>query len=176
MVPLLSAILSATLIVPLLMSLCGFVPIRSPDPTEGMLLITAFTLTTLIHVLLLGLPAFFALRRRGWLKTSTIAAAGGLAGALPMAAITWPYPLCQPYLYSSSGAWHGRQVDFIADGLPTIFGWFSYLEGVATFGLLGVASALAFWFTWLYCHRALPAQLSTCIPKAIDGFHDPRMK
>jgi hypothetical protein len=176
MIPLLSAVLAATLVIPLLMSLCAYVLIGPYDPKEALLLIVAFALMTLAHVLLLGLPAFLALRWRGWLKTRSIAAAGLLTGALPMAVITWPYPLRQPYSYSSSGTWHGRQVDFIADGLPTLFGWFSYLEGVATFGMLGVVSALAFWFTWLYCRGAVTVPLYTRNPEAMGGFHDPQMK
>lgn len=176
MIPLLSAVLAAILVVPLLMSLCIYVLTGPFDPKEALVLITAFALVALAHVLLLGLPAFFALRRLGRLKTRTITVAGLLAGALPMAAITWPYPLGQRYPYSSSGTWHGTYVDFVADGLPTMFGWLRYLEGVATFGLLGVVSALAFWFTWLYCRRVAAVPLSTRNFEAIGGFPDPRMK
>lgn len=174
--PLLSAALAATLAVPLLISLYAYVLIGPYDPKEALLLAMALVLVSLAHVLLLGLPAFLALRWRGWLKTHAIAAAGLLAGALPVAVITWPYPLSQPYPYSSSGSWHGRQVDFIADGLPTIFGWFSYLEGVATFGLLGIVSALAFWFTWLYCQRVAAFPISIRNSKAIGGFPGPQTK
>jgi hypothetical protein len=173
---LLPAILAAALIVPLLMSLCAYAFTGPYDPGEALPLILAFALVALVHVRLLGLPALLVLRRRGWPRMRMIAAAGLLTGALPMAVITWPYPLRQPYSYSSSGTWHGSQVDFIAGGLPTMFGWFSYLEGVATFGLLGIASALAFWFTWLYCSRALAIPLSTRNPEAMGGFHDPQMK
>ncbi|WP_368562302.1 hypothetical protein [Pseudoxanthomonas sp. UTMC 1351] len=177
MMSLLSAVLAATLAAPLLLSLYVYVLIGPYDSKGALLLIMVVALvSSLAHVLLLGLPAFFLLRWRGWLKTRTIAAAGLLAGALPMAVITWPYPLSQRYSYSSSGMWHGRQVDFIADGLPTMFGWFRYLEGVATFGLLGVASALAFWFTWLYCRRGVAAPQSIRNFEAIGGFPDPQMK
>jgi len=175
-VPLLLAVLAAILAIPLLISLCVYVLIGPYDPQEALVLIMVFALVSLAHILLLGLPAFFALRWRGWLKTRTIAAAGLLTGALPMAVITWPFPLRQQYRYSSSGTWHGRQVDFIADGLPTMFGWFSYLEGVATFGLLGVSSALVFWFTWLYCRRTVGVAHPTRHFEAIGGFPDPQMK
>lgn len=170
MIPLLSAVLAATVVVPLPLSLGTYVLVGPYDPKEALPLIVAVALVAMAHVLLLGLPAFFALRWRGWLKTRSIAAAGLLTGALPVAVISWPYPLRQPYPYSSSGTWHGRHVDFIADGLPTMFGWFSYLEGVATFGFLGVASALVFWFTWLYCQPAVAVPLSTRNPEAMDGF------
>lgn len=176
MMPLLSAVLAATLAAPLLVSLYVYVLIGTFHPKGALLLIMMLVLVSLAHVLLLGLPAFFALRWRGWLQTRMIVAAGLLAGALPMAVITWPYPLSQPYPYSSSGMWHGRQVDFIADGLPTMFGWFSYLEGVATFGLLGVVSSLAFWFTWLYSQRVGAFPHSTRNFETIGGFPDPQMK
>jgi hypothetical protein len=176
MIPLFSAVLAATMVVPLLMAVCIYLPAGINAARQALLLMLMFALGAMAHVVLLGLPAFFALRRRGWLRTRSVAAAGLLTGALPIAVITWPYPLRQPYSYSSSGTWHGRQVDFVADGLPTLFGWFSYLEAVATFGLLGVVSALAFWFAWLYCQGAAAVPLSTRNPEAMGGFHHPQMK
>lgn len=137
----------------MLMLLYAYVLIGTYDPAEGMLFVTALVLAILAHAAVLGLPTFVALRRLGWLKERRVAAAGLVAGVLPVAVLIWPYPLGGRYAYSSSGAWHGRQVDFVADGLPTVFGWLRYLEAVAIFGLLGAASALALWFAWVYCRR-----------------------
>ena len=34
------------------------------------------------------------------------------------------------------------------DGKTTLYGWLSYAESAAIFGLHGTAGALAFYFTW----------------------------
>ena len=76
MIPLLLAVLAAILAIPLLIALCVFVLIGPYDLKEAPVLIMAFASVSLAHILLLGLPAFFVLRWRGWLKIRTIAAAG----------------------------------------------------------------------------------------------------
>lgn len=85
-------------------------------------------LVALAHILTLGLPAFFALRHMKVLDGFSVSLAGFCAGAAPVAVLLW-----------SSDGWHDRI-------LP-----------VAIFGLLGFASANAFWRMWLYLSSSTPA-------------------
>jgi hypothetical protein len=98
-------------------------------------------------VIVLGLPIFFTLRyfkRDNWW---TLAVSGFLAGGFPIGLLSWP-----SYFSSGdssySGNWHGRYVDFVVHGTPTIYGWLSYAEGTLISGLHGLIGALAFFFVW----------------------------
>jgi hypothetical protein len=106
--------------------------------------VTAFALP---HLLLLGIPVFFAMRRKGWLSAFRIAIAGFLIGMPFPLIIGWPRD--RPGSGSwSSGYFYGPNRDFVIDGVTTIYGWLSYVQSVVIYGLHGVAGALAFYFIW----------------------------
>lgn len=114
---------------------------------------------TFAHALLIGLPAFLWLRRIGRLSAARLAVAGFVAGGLLVGALGWPWRGgISGSSYSSS--WHGRFVEMNRDGVPTVYGWLSWLESVILYGIVGIASALAFWYGWRYFQRRADARPS----------------
>jgi hypothetical protein len=108
-------------------------------------------LVSLAWVVVLGLPAFFLLRFLRRERITTLLAAGFVIGGSPMAILGWPL---RPGSRSSfSTTWHGQSVDMVKDGMPTLYGWLSYLEGVTVTGVLGAISAVTFWYVWVYFYR-----------------------
>lgn len=95
-------------------------------------------------VLLLGIPLTLLLQRLGRLKWWPLAIVGLLAGAIFAG---WSGPGGDSG-FSSGGNWYGKPVDFVVDGEPTLYGWLSYLQSVAGFGLHGLAGATAFYLVW----------------------------
>jgi hypothetical protein len=63
------------------------------------------------------------------------------------------WPLDPDSKSSFSTTWHGEFVDMVKDGVPTLYGWLSYLEGVTVTGVLGAISAATFWYVWVYFNR-----------------------
>ena len=113
-----------------------------------------------IFVAFLGIPLFLGLRRINKLSWRSILSAGFLAAAVPYAIIA--FPLWQDYSSGSSfgGNWYGKDVEFIANGVYTIYGWLSYVEGTIGFGINGLAGADVFYLVWLRLHepqKTLPA-------------------
>lgn len=98
------------------------------------------TFFSVAFVFLLGLPAYFFLR---WLKLvrlwSTLTT-GFMLAAVPMAMFTWP--LKYPELKASASV---NGVQTMIDGVPTMAGWFQFIQGVAFVGACGLVGALAFW-------------------------------
>ncbi|WP_372012987.1 hypothetical protein [Pseudoxanthomonas sp. 10H] len=117
-----------------------------------------FALATVVvaapHVLLLGVPAFLLLRRRGRLGAVNLAMAGFACGLLPMALVSWPYWTAPPGLLVQED-WHGHVAILVRDGAPTLAGVLRHLERMFIFGALGAACALVFWSCWRCLqHRA----------------------
>jgi hypothetical protein len=86
---------------------------------------------------LLGLPAYFMLRRRLSPRLITVALAGGLIAAAP-------WSVLMPLLPNPSDAWIGS-CHTVIDGHTT---WCGYLEGMKFVALvfgLGIIGGLAFW-------------------------------
>jgi hypothetical protein len=103
-------------------------------------------------VLLLGVPAFLALRKLRRESWRSLAIVGFALGALS-AASSWPSRLDG---YSASQNWHGQYVETYVNGAPTAYAWFTYAEGVALFALHGVVGALVFYGVWRW--RQYPKQ------------------
>jgi len=91
-------------------------------------------------VFLLGLPAYLVLLKIRmacqWVTLST----GFCLAAIPMAIFTWPPK--QSALKTSASV---NSVQTMMDGIPTLTGWFEFIQGVLLLGLCGVLAALAFW-------------------------------
>jgi len=98
------------------------------------------------HALALGLPVFLWLRRRGKANGWTSALAGFVIGCLPMSVFGFPSRSQINYSYSAN-MW-GRLRELVVEGAPTLWGWVSYAESLATFGACGAAAGLAFWLAW----------------------------
>ena len=98
-------------------------------------------------VIALGVPVFLTLNyvnRANWLHLSIV---GFGTGAIPYAIYSWPLSAYSSG-FSSGGNWHGSYVDFVKNGVHTIYGWLSYVEGVFWFGVHGLVGALVFLFVW----------------------------
>jgi hypothetical protein len=98
------------------------------------------------HLVVLGLPLFYLLWRFGRLSWLTVGLAGFFTGLIPIAVLGWP--LRTGSGFSSGGTWHGQYREFVVNGVPTMFGWLQYVEGLIFFGLHGLAGALAFYSVW----------------------------
>ncbi|QNA87406.1 hypothetical protein G4G28_01005 [Massilia sp. Dwa41.01b] len=96
-------------------------------------------------VLVGGVPIFLVMRKLDWLSWPSLALAGLLAGALPVAALFWPRPLGD---YSDGHNWHGVYVDTYIAGQPTTYAWLSYGEEILRFGCHGLVGALVFYGVW----------------------------
>ena len=149
-----AASIAATLVQPVGFAAIVFLPvlitgekIGSLNPEQAHFFVANVLFVAFAHVMLLGIPAFLLLRKWKRLHVRTISSAGFIAGAVPVAAFSWP--LRRDWTgFSSGGNYHGHYVRFIEDGTFTLYGWLSYVESVATFGLLGVLGAVVFWIVW----------------------------
>lgn len=99
------------------------------------------------HLVVIGLPLFYMLWRYSRLGWPAICLAGFFTGSIGIAILGWPLRTDRGN-YSSSGLWHGQTRDFVVNGVPTVFGWLQYAEGLIYFGLHGVAGASAFYLVW----------------------------
>ena len=95
-------------------------------------------------VLFIGIPATLLLAHRGKLGWRLLALIGFVAAATPVA-ISGPGG--SPG-YSSGGNWHGKYVDFVVNGEPTLYGWLNHIESIFFFGLHGLVGATVFYALW----------------------------
>ena len=95
-------------------------------------------------VLLVGVPLSLILWRIGRFRWWPLAASGALAGAL---FVGWDIPGGDPG-YSSGGNWYGQPVQFVVAGVPTLYGWLSYMQSILAFALHGFVGATTFYVVW----------------------------
>jgi hypothetical protein len=121
-------------------------PIRTGVPWREVLALLACVLVVAsVFVILLGVPLFLMLLRHGRPTFVEAGLAGFFAAALPLAILLWP---SQSGMMSSGGSWFGHQVQFYVSGVPTLYGWLSFVAGLLWFGLYGLVGALAFLAVW----------------------------
>lgn len=141
-----AAILAPTVVVTLFFSvLAAFSNGNSEAELKVIALtfISALAIST-VHVLALGLPFIWILKRVNRLNVWSATATGFLLGCVPMGIWSWPYDNYK----SSYRYWNGHaMVDAKIDGVPTLVGWIDYLQSVTFMGAFGVIAALAFWWT-----------------------------
>jgi hypothetical protein len=102
--------------------------------------------TSLLYVVVLGMPAFLLLRWRKAIYWWSATAVGFLLGCLPVAFSLWPE---DSDLRTSASHWDGeKMVQMVVDGVPTFAGWVSYAKAVAAMGAFGAVGGLAFWIVW----------------------------
>lgn len=92
---------------------------------------------SMVCVLVLGVPAYLALRGRPALRWWGAWLAGFFLAAIPFALLTFP-GLSAEFVAADG-------VQLIVDGVPTFAGWVNYLGGVALFGACGTLAAATFW-------------------------------
>jgi hypothetical protein len=99
-----------------------------------------------LWITLLGLPAFFLLKRFDLARWWSSLIAGFFLASIPMAWVTWPY---HPGIDSGYAAWDGRRmVNYVVHGIPTHAGWTQYIYDCCGIGFIGAASAITFWAVW----------------------------
>lgn len=138
-------------VVPVILLCVSLAIVDWQDVKEELAVFYFSLLVSLAWVVVLGLPAFFLLRFLRREQIITLLAAGFVTGGLPLAMLGWP--LDPGFQSSFSTTWHGEFVDMVKDGVPTLYGWLSYLERVAVVGVLGAISAATFWYVWVYFNR-----------------------
>ena len=102
-------------------------------------------------VVVVGIPLFLVLKRMGKLGWRSILSTGFLAAAIPFAVIALPM-LRDSSGFSYGANWHGTYVQFVQNGVYTMYGWLNYLEEIVRFGIHGLAGAAAFYLVWLRLH------------------------
>jgi hypothetical protein len=90
--------------------------------TSWIMVIPALYVTA-AHTLVLGIPLFLLMRRKGWFNLASALTGGMVIGLVPIAIATWPL-----WLTSS----------------PSNFEWLSYIKSACLFGAFGGFGALAF--------------------------------
>jgi hypothetical protein len=106
----------------------------------------AVTAIAAAHLIILGLPLFWALKRWGRLNFLSVALAGFLVGSGPVTAFYWPTrnSAGSSYSYTSGGKIVWTEID----GVPTLAAWLDTLKGAAFYGGFGAVGALVFWVIW----------------------------
>lgn len=97
-------------------------------------------IVSMVGVMVLGIPAYLALRGRPLMRWWGVWLVGFVLAAIPFCLFTIP-----SFISLSGSSMVADGVQLIADGVPTLAGWFRYLEGVALFGACGTFSAAVFW-------------------------------
>ena len=142
----LAAIAVQPLLFGVLNVLPGFLFHPQLSPWRVMLLVSICVVVVAgAFVILLGVPVFLLLYRRGWVGAIPLGLSGFLLAVLPVGILNWPI---RKDGGGYSGDWYGHYVVFIIDGVPTFYGWLSYAATVLEYGLHGLAGALVFLVIW----------------------------
>ncbi|MBU6247495.1 MAG: hypothetical protein KGN77_07035 [Xanthomonadaceae bacterium] len=120
-----------------------FTKLDAGDPyiwvhTRGFALL-CLTVST-VSVLVLGIPAYLALRGRSAMRWWGAWLAGFLLTAVPFGLLTFPDLASNPGEFMEAGG-----VKLAVNGVPTLAGWTHYLEGVVFLGACGALAAAVFW-------------------------------
>jgi hypothetical protein len=148
------ATLAAILVQPVILFMYIFLPsiaddwnITGADLREVLEMSLYVWVVASAFVVGLGLPIFFALKHRGRHTALPLGLAGFCASGISAAILFWPYWTAQKGS-SFSATWHGQYVDFVKDGVPTMYQWLSYAEGIIYYGAHGLVGALVFFAVW----------------------------
>jgi len=120
-----------------------FATFEANDPyiwvrTRGFLFMCLWVATAFVVVL--GVPAYFLLRKLNAVRWWSTVATGFILGAVPYTIFAWPLQYAE--LHSSSTV---DGVQTMIDGIPTAAGWIQFTSAALFFGACGAVGALAFW-------------------------------
>lgn len=107
--------------------------------------IIAFVIA-LAHAVILGLPAYFILKKKNLIGWWVSILAGFVIGSLPIGIFSWPYDPKSGNSFSRGEG--GKLIPEIVHGVPTYDGWISYLDLLILAGGLGAAGAFMAWLVW----------------------------
>jgi len=102
-------------------------------------MIMFITFVAAAHAVILGLPISIIIKSYMTFTYKVAALCGFIVGFIPIALFSWPLKYGDS---SSSATINGVQT--LVNGVPTMAGWLSYLQGAVIFGLLGLVSALVY--------------------------------
>jgi hypothetical protein len=125
---------------------------------KGITLLPYAFAITLGHAVILGLPAALVYRWKQWTGVSAAVAGGFLIGIVPGGFYAWPMELSLRTTGSVDG------VPTIINGIPTLAGWFKYLEFLSILGAFGAVGGFVFWLTLRWCGVLAPADLGSARP------------
>ncbi|MEL7185868.1 MAG: hypothetical protein AAFN50_05460 [Pseudomonadota bacterium] len=108
----------------------------------------ATTIVAAPIILLIGIPVFHLLRRRGAASKRVLGLAGAVAALAISAVLTWPI---HSEGFSTGQNYYGVFRDMNIDGVPTFWGWVRYVEDLLMFSIHGLLGGMAFGFGW---HKA----------------------
>lgn len=91
-------------------------------------------------VLVIGAPAYLALRGRPGLRWWGAWLAGFFLAAIPFGLLSFPHLTPNPGEFMAVNG-----VKRVVHGVPTLAGWINDLEGVVLFGACGTLSSAVFW-------------------------------
>jgi len=97
------------------------------------------TLVAAAHAVIIGLPISIIIKSYMTFTYKVAALCGFLVGFIPIAIFTWPLRYEDS---NSSATYNGVQT--LVNGVTTMAGWLSYLQGAVMFGFLGLVSALVY--------------------------------
>ena len=92
-----------------------------------------------IHALVLGFPLYLLVKKYFNFTYFFAGIIGFIVGALPLAVFTWPLRYAGT---RSSSSFNG--VQHMIEGVPTMAGWLSYIQGFMVFGCLGILGAITY--------------------------------
>lgn len=96
----------------------------------------------LAHAVLLGLPAYFLVKKLRILNWWISLICSFIIGAVPFAIISWPSHMGQSYWADG--------VAYEIKGVVTTAGWFQYIYGFCGSGFLGMLGGFSAWLVWRY--------------------------
>jgi hypothetical protein len=98
-------------------------------------------ITAFAHAIVFGLPTYFLLRKKNLARWWASGLCGFIIGCIPFAILTFPFGPSN-HSFSADG------IPMIVNGVPTLVGWKSYIEGTLKFGGYGLSGGLAAWCVW----------------------------
>ena len=110
-----------------------------PIPWILVSLVVAYV-AAIIHIVVLGIPTIFALRRIRFLNWFSILCSGFVLGMVGYAILTWlTWPVGSNWSSQQNGEWE------VIDGHIRAVGWYRHVIGAVETGLAGVLTSAAFY-------------------------------
>lgn len=97
-------------------------------------------------IVIAGLPAFLLIRARHSPSVGGMAVLGGIIAAGLAAIVLWT--LSPGSGFSSGENYYGTYRDMVIDGVPTLWGWISFVEDTLMFAVHGALGAVFFLLGW----------------------------
>ena len=144
------ATLFTVLIVTIISTCWSFLPALIMNPESGYILKqTLFfsywaALVAVIIVLVIGIPVYLVLDKKGKASQTNLAIAGFIIPVIILLAINYLTTSNGSGTYSSGQNYYGTYHDMVIDNKRTLWGWVSMTEQFITYGIYGLIGATVF--------------------------------